>query len=112
MTLTQYIQYVYISYHFQTLHKRKYLCPTDYDEGYFNWNCLSNRKPPADGSIWYTICGVPLENRGEYMTIITTLTVVAIVVFGNLHFGSSGDQVFNEKANKTVKTQTHKKKTK
>lgn len=87
---------------FQTLRKRKYLCATDYDEGYFDWSCLPNGKPPSNGSMWYTICGIPLKNRAEYISLTTTFMLVAAVIFGNTHYGSSGDSVFNEKTEKNV----------
>lgn len=46
----------------KVLSKRKYLCPTDYDEKYFDFHCLDQSKGikgyvPRDGSSWYTICG-------------------------------------------------------
>lgn len=85
----------FISLNFQTLQKRKYLCVTDYDEKYFDWHCLPGGKPPKQGSIWYTACGVPLPNRVEYIAVITTIWVLAMVVFWNLHFRSRGDEVFN-----------------
>lgn len=46
---------------YQTLSKRKYLCVDDYDEKYYDFHCLPNAKPPADGSYWYTICGTDFE---------------------------------------------------
>ncbi|KAJ8974128.1 hypothetical protein NQ317_007817 [Molorchus minor] len=46
-----------------TLKKRKYLCLSDYDEKYYNWDCLPGRKPPSMGSIWYTTCGVPFPTE-------------------------------------------------
>lgn len=80
-----------------TLQKRKYLCPSDYDEKYFDWHCLPNAKPPSSGSIWYTACGVPFPNRAEYISITALLCLIAAVVFGNLHFRSYGDAVFTHK---------------
>lgn len=59
--------------------------------------------------MWYTICGVPLENRAEYILLTMAFILVATVVFGNLHFGSGGDQVFNEKTDSIPKKQINKK---
>ncbi|XP_076265121.1 uncharacterized protein LOC143199182 [Rhynchophorus ferrugineus] len=82
------------------LSKRKYLCPTDYDEKYFDWSCLPGKKPPSNGARWYTACGVPFENRAEYIVIISLLCFLAANVFYQLHFRSSGDDVYNEKNRK------------
>lgn len=41
------------------LEKRAFLCVTDYDEKYYDFNCLKEL-PPA-GSSWYTVCGTPYE---------------------------------------------------
>ncbi|XP_057664387.1 uncharacterized protein LOC130898849 [Diorhabda carinulata] len=82
-----------------TLKKRKYLCPSDYDEGYFDFHCLPNQKYPSDGSIWYTICGIPFKNRAEYITVIGLITLAAAGIFVNLYFNSFGDCVFQKKVN-------------
>ncbi|GJQ68627.1 hypothetical protein Trydic_g17175 [Trypoxylus dichotomus] len=76
------------------LKKRKYLCATDYDEKYFNWDCLPDKKPPPYGSIWYTACGVPAPNMVEFSAIAICFAVVGLTVYGNLHFNSFGDDVF------------------
>lgn len=73
------------------------MCPVDYDEKYFDWHCLPSQKPPAFGARWYTVCGVPLPNRAEMIVIPTLIALIATAVFGNLHFGSYGDDVFEEK---------------
>lgn len=83
---------------FQVLKKRKYLCPTDYDEKYFDWHCLPSGKAPSIGARWYTVCGVSLPNRVEFIVIPALIFVIATVVFGNLHFGSYGDGVFAKKS--------------
>lgn len=70
------------------------MCPTDYDEKYFDWHCLPDGKPPSDGAYWYTACGVPLPNRVELIVIVSLICVVATTVFSNLHFKSHGDDVF------------------
>lgn len=75
----------------QELAKRKYFCPTDYDEKYFNFHCVGNRLPP-NGATWYTICGTPFENRVEYITVISTIIVIASGVFYILYFKTASDQ--------------------
>ncbi|CAH0546976.1 unnamed protein product [Brassicogethes aeneus] len=94
------------------LQKRKYLCPTDYDEKYFNWNCIPSKKPPSNGSIWYTICASPLPNSAEIITLMTVFAAIATVIFTNLHFGSSGDNVFSYKETTLNKPISKKNKTK
>ncbi|OWR40598.1 hypothetical protein KGM_206050 [Danaus plexippus plexippus] len=42
----------------QRLFKRKYLCPDDYDEKYFDFHCTQK---PKNGDNWYLICGTPFE---------------------------------------------------
>lgn len=77
--------------------KRKYLCATDYDEKYYDFHCLPDGKVPNFGASWYTVCGVPLPNKVEFIVMPALIAFIATVVFGNLHFGSYGDDVFNEK---------------
>lgn len=84
----------------QVLQKRKYLCKTDYDEKYFDFHCLPGGKPPKDGALWYTICGTPFENRAEYVLVIGAITVVAAIVFFNMHFRSAGDAVYRQEKSK------------
>lgn len=43
----------------KNLEKREFLCITDYDEKYFDFQCL--KEVPAPGSNWYTVCGTPFE---------------------------------------------------
>ncbi|KAL1517192.1 hypothetical protein ABEB36_000988 [Hypothenemus hampei] len=81
----------------KVLQKRKYLCASDYDEKYFDWHCLPKNKVPTNGTIWYTGCGTPFENRAEYITIISLICLLASVVFYNLHCKSYGDNVFSQK---------------
>ncbi|CAG0898078.1 unnamed protein product [Cyprideis torosa] len=50
------------------LPRRKYFCVTDYDEAYFDFHCTPTGKPPGYFYEWYTICGIPFENRVEYIT--------------------------------------------
>ncbi|KRT80677.1 hypothetical protein AMK59_4972 [Oryctes borbonicus] len=83
------------------LKKRKYLCATDYDEKYFNWDCLPVKKPPPHGSIWYTACGVPAPNMVEFSAIAICFAIVGLVIYGNLHFNSFGDDVFKASTKKS-----------
>lgn len=82
---------------FQVLKKRKYLCATDYDEKYFDWHCLPGGEAPSFGATWYTVCGVALPNKVEFIVFPALICLIATVVFGNLHFGSYGDSVFDGK---------------
>jgi hypothetical protein len=70
------------------LSKRRYLCASDYDEDYFDFHCLPNGQPPSEGSYWYTACGTPFHNRAEYVAILSTIGLLAFIVFRNLHFHS------------------------
>ncbi|XP_066142181.1 uncharacterized protein [Euwallacea fornicatus] len=79
------------------LQKRKYLCATDYDEKYFDFHCLPNKKAPNAGASWYTACGTPFENRAEYIAIISLICFLAFSVYYNAHFRSYGDEVFTFK---------------
>ncbi|XP_050548863.1 uncharacterized protein LOC126910377 isoform X2 [Daktulosphaira vitifoliae] len=60
--------------------KRKYLCIQDYNEEY-DFHCIENA--PAIFSKIYTICGKAFENRMEYVIIISTIAVVALIKFNN-----------------------------
>lgn len=77
------------------MEKRKYLCASNYDEKYFNWDCLPGKKPPPNGSIWYTACGAAPPNMVELSVIAIWFGIVGIIVYGNLHLNSFGDDVFN-----------------
>lgn len=92
---------------FQVLKRKKYLCQTNYDEK-FNFKCLE--KPPSEGAQWYSICGSPLENKAEYVLIISLICILAIVVFKNLHFKSFGDDVFPKQKCKVQPTKKQKQK--
>ncbi|CAG4929378.1 unnamed protein product [Parnassius apollo] len=69
----------------QTLYKRTYLCPDDYNEAYFDFSCVGGKKP-ENGATWYLICGTPFANRAEYIIIISTIIIVAAGVFYGLYF--------------------------
>ena len=84
--------------------KRTYLCTTDYDEKYFDFHCLPGGKRPSDGMGFYTICGVALPNRAEYLMIVGGITWVAFLVFFNLHFRSGTEVVYGGKSTANNKT--------
>ncbi|XP_045784848.1 uncharacterized protein LOC123880655 [Maniola jurtina] len=67
----------------KTLYKRKYFCPHDYDEGYFDFHCANK---PFNDDIWYTICGTPFHNRAEYIAVLTSILIVAAGVFRGIYF--------------------------
>lgn len=73
----------------QVLERRKYLCTSDYDEGYFDFHCLPGGKPVSDGMEWYTICGTPFPNRAEYISVLMLICTVASFVYYNLLARSS-----------------------
>ncbi|CAB3225421.1 unnamed protein product [Arctia plantaginis] len=84
----------------QELEKRKYFCPSNYDEKYFDFRCVGNKLPP-NGATWYTICGTPFENRVEYITILSTILILAFGVFYSLYFKTySADSVTTSKKSK------------
>lgn len=67
--------------------KRKYLCLSKHDEDYFDFHCLPKERQggPANGAIWYTICGREMENRAEYILIISAICAVAFFFFANAY---------------------------
>ncbi|KAF9804767.1 hypothetical protein SFRURICE_007670 [Spodoptera frugiperda] len=73
---------------FAVLEKRKYFCPKDYNEDYFDFHCA--KELPRNGATWYLICGTPFENRAEYITVLSTILVVAAGVFYGLYFKTGG----------------------
>lgn len=78
----------------QTLTKRKFLCTSDYDEGYFDFHCLPGGKPPSDGMEFYTACGTPFPNHVEYIVVIAGICWIAFLIFVNLHFRSGTETVY------------------
>ena len=78
----------------QTLAKRKYLCTSDYDEGYFDFHCLPGGKKPSNGVEWYTACGTPFTNKVEYLLVVGGVTWIAFIIFLNLHFRSGLEVVY------------------
>ncbi|CAG0904156.1 unnamed protein product [Darwinula stevensoni] len=90
------------------LPRRKYFCPTDYDEGYFDFHCTPGGAPPPNYYQWYTICGVPFANRAEYASMLTAICVLAAVVFYQMHC-RSGPEVRGDKTTPNVQTPKTKK---
>lgn len=80
-----------------TLQKQKYLDPSDYDEGYFDFHCLPGGEAPDDYMEWYTICGTPFENRVEYIMVVGGICWTAFMVFFNMHFLSGSETVYRNK---------------
>ena len=78
----------------QTLTKRKFLCTSDYDEGYFDFHCLPGGKSPSDGMEFYTACGTPFPNHVEYIVVIAGICWIAFLIFVNLHFRSGTETVY------------------
>ena len=100
--------YYLISFH-QTLTKRKYLCTSDYDEGYFDFHCLPGGKSPSDGMEFYTACGTPFPNRIEYIVVIAGICWIAFLIFLNLHFRSGTEVVYgNTKTTENLKSKKKK----
>ncbi|XP_028162370.1 uncharacterized protein LOC114354273 [Ostrinia furnacalis] len=60
--------------------KRKFFCAESFDEGYFDFSCVGGQKPQF-GASWYVVCGKPFENRPEYITLLSSILVVAAGVF-------------------------------
>jgi len=89
---------IFFSYSRQTLSKRKYLCSSDYDEGYFDFHCLPGGKKPSNGVEWYTACGTPFPNKVEYLLVVGGVTWVAFLIFLNLHFRSALEVVYRFRA--------------
>ncbi|XP_046977191.1 uncharacterized protein LOC124543163 [Vanessa cardui] len=85
----------------QTLYKRKYFCIQDYNEDYFDFHCLGGKLPP-NGATWYTICGTPFENRVEYITVLSTILIMASGVFYAIYFKTT--QTTATPASKKMKT--------
>ena len=65
----------------QIVLKRTYLCPQNYDEGYYDFHCQPSGRYPADGKTWYTICGTPFGNHAEYIVVVSAFCVLGMFVF-------------------------------
>ncbi|XP_077999524.1 uncharacterized protein LOC144452325 [Glandiceps talaboti] len=75
----------------QVLSKKTYLCKTDYDEGYFDWHCLKDGKPPQDGLEWYTICGNAFPNHAEYTVVVTAFSLIGMFYYWQILANSGRD---------------------
>ncbi|CAH1233453.1 Hypp745 [Branchiostoma lanceolatum] len=81
----------------QVVSKRKYLCPTDYDEGYMDFHCVHGGKAPPGVHHWYTICGTPYENHAEYITVVWGFCLLGLAYYYNLLACSGLDEAPNKK---------------
>ncbi|XP_028162393.1 uncharacterized protein LOC114354290 [Ostrinia furnacalis] len=84
----------------QTLEKRQYFCPDNYDEGYFGFSCVGHKRP-KDGARWYTICGTPFANRMEYIVVISTIVIAATGIFYSMYSRPAAVPVTPKKKQKT-----------
>ncbi|ELT96479.1 hypothetical protein CAPTEDRAFT_169444 [Capitella teleta] len=66
----------------QVLSKRTFLCASDFDEQYFNFECL-NEVPP-NASDWYTVCGTPFPNHVEYMIVVGAECIMGLFIYFNM----------------------------
>ncbi|KAJ2937405.1 hypothetical protein O0L34_g19091 [Tuta absoluta] len=57
-------------------------------------------KKPQNGASWYVICGTPFANRVEYITVLSTILVVAVGVFYGLYFKTQPQTQTNKKLKK------------
>lgn len=65
----------------QELPKRKYLCASDYDEGYMDFHCISKSNIPTNGEGWYTACGTPYPNHIEYIVVVAGFCLFGLFVY-------------------------------
>lgn len=68
----------------QELTKQTYLCPSDYDEPYFDFHCLPGGRAPSDGVDWYTVCGTAVSSRAEYVIVTSAFVLLGLWVYGQL----------------------------
>lgn len=66
----------------QVLYKQTFLCVSAYDEPYFDFHCSPN--VPADGLSWYEICGTPVANAVEFVTVVSALSLAGLYIFAQL----------------------------
>jgi len=86
------------------LEKRKYLCASNYSEGYFDFHCLSGSAPKS-GDSWYTICGTALPNRIEYIIVVTAFSLLGLIVYMQM-LAHSGNQIKLSRAADSKQHQT------
>ncbi|XP_054714678.1 uncharacterized protein LOC129224275 [Uloborus diversus] len=75
----------------KVLSKNKYLCPSRYDGGYFDFHCAMQPTENWKHKEWYIICGTAFENRNEYIAIITSSSIFGIFFFYQLLINSGRD---------------------
>ncbi|XP_035685683.1 uncharacterized protein LOC118422271 [Branchiostoma floridae] len=81
----------------QLVSKRKYLCPTDYDEGYMDFHCVPGGRAPPGVHHWYTVCGTPHENHAEHITVVWGFCLLGLTYYYNLLACSGLDESTNKK---------------
>ncbi|XP_019624229.1 PREDICTED: uncharacterized protein LOC109469908 [Branchiostoma belcheri] len=84
----------------QLVSKRKYLCPSDYDEGYMDFHCVPGGKAPPGVHHWYSVCGTPHENHAEHITVVWGFCLLGLTYYYNL-LACSGLDEFPTKKHKT-----------
>uniref|UniRef100_A0A9J2PDY5 Intimal thickness related receptor IRP domain-containing protein n=1 Tax=Ascaris lumbricoides TaxID=6252 RepID=A0A9J2PDY5_ASCLU len=66
------------------LERQKYICAYGHEGNYFDFHCLPGGLAPeqiGDEPLeWYIICGTPFENRFEYIAVIWSWSILAMVI--------------------------------
>jgi len=83
----------------QTLPKKTYLCPTNFDEPYFDFSCL-NGSLPEDGSNIYTICGTPYSNAMEHTMMVVASSLCGLAFYYQLLYRSGPPSARTQKMKK------------
>jgi len=90
--------------------KQKYIDPSNYDEGYFDFRCTElggvratpnvTAMPELVGEQWYAICGTPFENHAEYVVTIWSFCALGFFAFYNALARSAGgrDRFYKKKS--------------
>ncbi|XP_078699035.1 uncharacterized protein LOC144926286 [Branchiostoma floridae x Branchiostoma belcheri] len=68
----------------QVVSKRKYLCASDYDEGYMDFHCVPGGAAPPGVHHWYSVCGTPHENHAEHITVVWGFCLLGLTYYYNL----------------------------
>ncbi|KAG8297014.1 hypothetical protein J6590_044668 [Homalodisca vitripennis] len=89
------------------LKKKEFLCAVDYDEAYFDFHCVHGGHPKGKAK-WYTICGTPFDNRAEYITVVSTITLLALGIFWNIYFNTAKHQIHSLQETKSISTKKQK----
>lgn len=74
------------------LKKKKFLCPSDYNEPVFDWHCLPNGPPPGSTN-WYTICGTKYPNQAEYVVVVISFCLFGLLIFREILWRSNSKRV-------------------